>query len=123
MQAGDIGVYREFKDKVCNLIGIWKEPDSVEYKRGGNPKPPSDSVVQGWVRDAGSGVRAQNIKHSILPAGFNEDHEQWHIFKHDVYGACFLQAWVNTGDAIVDRFEDMPQDDDVEDVILDDEAQ
>jgi hypothetical protein len=126
LQAGDIGIYREFKDKVCNLIDIWKRSDGVQYTRGGNPKPPPDAVVQGWVRDSWNGVSIQNIKRSILSAGFNEDHEQWHISKHDVYGARFLQAWINTGDeteATVEMFEEIPQDDDVEDVILDDEAQ
>jgi hypothetical protein len=37
-----------------------------------------------------------------------------------------LQPWANTGDdteATVDLFEEMPQEDDLEDIIMDDEAQ
>ncbi len=97
-----------------------KQSDGVQYTRGGNPKPTPDAVVQGWVRDSWNGGSIQNIKHSILSAGFNEEYEQWHISKHDVYGARFLQAWINTGgetEAAVEMF------DDVEYVILDDEAQ
>jgi hypothetical protein len=40
----------------------------------------------------------QNIKKSIASAGVNEDHLQWHISKHDVYGTRFLRAWENTGE-------------------------
>ncbi len=45
LQAGDIGIYREFKDKISNLINEWKNSDGVEYTRGGNTKPPANEVV------------------------------------------------------------------------------
>jgi hypothetical protein len=31
LQAGDIGIYREFKDKLSNLIDRWKKSDGVQY--------------------------------------------------------------------------------------------
>ncbi|KAJ0392882.1 hypothetical protein ATCC90586_010564 [Pythium insidiosum] len=37
-QAGDIGVYKSFKDKMAPLIDQWKRSDSVEDTRGGNAK-------------------------------------------------------------------------------------
>ena len=36
LQASDIGIYREFKDRVSSLINVWKHSDSLEYTRGGN---------------------------------------------------------------------------------------
>ncbi|MFO0446970.1 MAG: hypothetical protein ACK51L_04790 [bacterium] len=35
LQAGDIGIYREFKDKLSDLIDRWKNSDGVQYTRGG----------------------------------------------------------------------------------------
>ena len=122
LQAGDIGIYREFKDKLSDLIDRWKNSDGVQYTRGGNPKPPADEIVQTWVRDGWNGVNIQNIKSSIASAGFNEDHLQWHISKHDVYGTRFLQAWENTGDEMEpdpENFEQIGQEDDVEEIIGD----
>ena len=116
LQAGDIGIYRELKDKVSNLIDHWKRSGDVEYTRGGNPKPPSDELVQSWVIDAWKGVSLDNIKNSIAAAGFNEDASQWHISKHDVYGEHFCEAWKNTGstEANVEDFEAFGQDDEVD---------
>ena len=45
VQAGDIGIYKSFKDKISPLISGWKTSGTVELTRGGNPKPPSDEVV------------------------------------------------------------------------------
>jgi hypothetical protein len=122
LQAGDIGIYREFKDRICSLIDLWKRSDGVEYTRGGNPKPPSNELIQSWVRDAWSGLSASNIKSSVLSAGFNPDSNQWHISKHDIYGSRFRRAYENTGDEVeqtVAEFEDIEQDDDIEDIIDD----
>jgi hypothetical protein len=90
LQAGDIGIYREFKDWLLDLINQWKNSDGVEYTRGGNPKPPADHIVQTWVRDAWNGISIENIRKSVLSAGFNNDQLLWHILKHDVYGTRFL---------------------------------
>jgi len=94
----------------------------VQYTRGGNQKLPADEIVQTWVRDGWNGVNIQNIKKSIASAGFNEDHLQWHISKHDVYGTRFLRAWENTGDEMEpdpENFEQIGQEDDVEEIIGD----
>jgi hypothetical protein len=122
LQAGDIGIYREFKDRLSDLINQWKNSDGVEYTRGGNPKPPADHIVQTWVRDAWNGISIENIRKSVLSAGFNNDHLQWHISKHDVYGTRFLRAWENTGDETEPDsggFEEVGQPDDIEDIDLD----
>ena len=44
-----------------------------------------------------------SIKKSIAIAGFDDDHDKWHISKHDVYGEKFLAAWNDRGDREVDR--------------------
>lgn len=40
VQAGDIGIYKSFKDHISPLISGWKTSGTVELTRGGNPKPP-----------------------------------------------------------------------------------
>ena len=122
LQAGDIGIYREFKDRLCALIDQWKRSDGVEYTRGGNPKPPSNHIVQGWVRDAWNGVSINNVTKSVLSAGFNDNPDEWHISKHDIYGTRFKAAYNNTGeDAEIDQqqLEEVEQDDDIEDIMED----
>lgn len=52
LQAGDIGIYKSFKDSMAPLINEWKTSDRGEYTRGGSPRPPSMSEVAGWVMKA-----------------------------------------------------------------------
>jgi hypothetical protein len=120
LQAGDIGIYRDFKDCISDLIDQWKWSDGVQYTRGGNPEPPSDIIVQGWVRDAWNGLSINNVKKPILLAGFNEDSDEWHISKHDIYGNHFKTAYNNTGndiEALLADLEDIKQEDDIEDIM------
>ena len=98
LQAGDIGIFRELKDNLSEIIEAWKNSDNVIYTRGGNPKPPPYSVVESWLRDSWKAVSVSNIQNSIKSAGFAGDAKEWHIAKHDVYGAKFLKAWMNCQD-------------------------
>ncbi|KAG2947754.1 hypothetical protein PC118_g25547 [Phytophthora cactorum] len=41
LQAGDIGIYKTFKDLLYMEINAWKESDKVEYTRFSNPRMPS----------------------------------------------------------------------------------
>ena len=118
LQAGDIGIYCEFKDKISVLIDRWKQSDAVEYTRGGNPKPPAKETVHTWVSDAWKGVNLTNIQNSIAAAGFAADETKWHIFKHDVYGELFRSTWINTVDteANIEDFEQIEQEDDVTEI-------
>ncbi|KAE9019867.1 hypothetical protein PF005_g6566 [Phytophthora fragariae] len=59
-QAGDIGIYKPFKDLLYMEINAWKESDKVEYTRFGNPRMPVVAVVYSYL--------------------------DWHVGKHDVYG-------------------------------------
>jgi hypothetical protein len=120
LQAGDIGIYRDFKDPISDLIDQWKRSDGVQYTRGGNPKPPSDTIVQGWVRDAWSRLSINNVRESILLAGFNDNPDEWHISKHDIYGSHFKTAYKNTRNDIelsLEDFKEVEQEDDIEDVM------
>ena len=122
LQAGDIGIFKELKDKISASINLWKNSDNVEYTARGNPKPPRENVVHAWVIDAWRSVNVQNISRSIQSAGFSPNFEDWHITKHDVYGNMFRDVWINNRGAIevnaVD-LEEIPQDDDIEEIIDD----
>lgn len=93
LEAGDIGIYRSLKDLISEHINAWKQSDSVEYTKGGNPKPPSQQIVNSWVGESWRSVKEDTFKNSIAAAGFSTNHTDWHISKHDVYGQKFLTAW------------------------------
>lgn len=116
LQAGDIGIYKDFKDRVSHAINAWKNSDDVEYTAAGNPRPPSNGVLRSWVKDAWNGVSNNNIRRCIQAVGFSPNYEEWHIAKHAVYGQLFQDAWNNTGPREVnpDEFEEVPQDDDID---------
>jgi hypothetical protein len=97
LQAGDIGIYKSFKDNMGPLIDAWKRSDEVEYTRGGNPKPPSVAVVTEWIRRAWRAVPDTVVATSIKRAGFSADYDEWHISRHDVYGDNFCNAWLSVG--------------------------
>lgn len=92
VQAGDIGIFKSFKDNIGGLINSWKNSDQVSYTSGGNPRPPADSVIANWVKQAWRQVPADVIQKSIKAAGFGL-WDEWHISKHDVYGARFKELW------------------------------
>ncbi|GMF64688.1 unnamed protein product [Phytophthora lilii] len=93
LQAGDIAIYRSFKDILCAEINIWKESDQVSYTKFGNPRPPAVDVVCGWVRRAWRETDTNAVLNSIAAAGFSDNVYDWHIARHDVYGEKFTTAW------------------------------
>lgn len=103
LQAGDIGIYRQFKDLLCSSIDAWKRSDAVEYTRGGNPKPPSEETVCGWVVKAWKDTPQLVIDNSIAAAGFHSDPSQWFIWRHDVYGRLFQQQWEQADQGVVEE--------------------
>ncbi|KAG3241671.1 hypothetical protein PI124_g13471 [Phytophthora idaei] len=75
VQAGDIGIYKSFKDKLSSIIDEWKSSDRVEYMKGGNPKqPPVNDVVE-WVQSAWKAVPDDVINRSVQAAGFSPLYE------------------------------------------------
>jgi hypothetical protein len=94
LQAGDIGIYKSFKDHISPVIDARKVSDQVQYTKAGNPKPPAVEVVARWVEDAWNAVPDSVVQKSILSAGFADNFEDWHIARHDVYGARFRQQWL-----------------------------
>ena len=120
LQAGDIGIYKDFKDQVCQYITAWKNSDGVEYTNGGNPRPPPNEIIRCWVKDAWNGVSSNNVLRCIQSAGFSSRYEDWHIAKHDIYGEKFCRAWNNSSPREVDptSLEAIFQDDDID--VLDD---
>ncbi|GMF42610.1 unnamed protein product [Phytophthora lilii] len=93
LQAGDIGIYKSFKDLLYMEINAWKESDKVEYTRFGNPRMPSVGTVCQWIRSAWRDTDSSTVKNSVAAAGFAENWMDWHIARHDVYGAQFREQW------------------------------
>lgn len=93
LQAGDIAVFRPFKDHLSKSIDEWKKSDAVQFTPAGNPKKPSREVVHGWVRDAWSNVSVETLKKGIAASGFSDDYKKWHITNHGIHGKSFKEAW------------------------------
>ncbi|KAI9910063.1 hypothetical protein PsorP6_010455 [Peronosclerospora sorghi] len=96
VQAGDLGIYKSFKDKISPITASWKSSDAEERTASGNPKPPNQETVCRWVKQVWSSVGESVILNSIKAAGFGDDKE-WMIYKHDLYGEGFLHLWLNRG--------------------------
>lgn len=94
VQAGDLGIYKSFKDKISPIIAHWKKSDQVQYTRGNNPKPPDVETICGWVLPAWQNVSSNVVLNSIKAAGFGNE-QDWMIYKHDIYGEEFQRAWLN----------------------------
>ena len=98
LQAGDIGIYKSFKDHLSKIIDEWKRSDKVTYTRGGNPRPPSIKTVAAWVSTAWQLTPDEVVVKSIQRAGFAECPDDWFISRHDVYGTKFNAAWALRGE-------------------------
>jgi hypothetical protein len=93
LQAGDIGIYKVFKDLVSAKINVWKRSDSVEYTRFGNPRAPRIETVCGWVKESWCDTPTLTVQNSIEIAGFSPNPERWYIWNHDVYDWKFQRKW------------------------------
>lgn len=104
LQAGDIGIYKSFKDNMSILIDAWKNSGTVQYTSKGNPRPPSVEVVSDWVRQAWRLVPAEVVNRSIARAGLVDEYTEWQIARHDVYGERFVTEWLTRADNLVTEF-------------------
>lgn len=52
LQAGDIWIYKSFKDQLSTIINDWKRSDAISFTRGENPRPPTVEIVADWVSTA-----------------------------------------------------------------------
>uniref|UniRef100_A0AAV2YRD5 DDE-1 domain-containing protein n=1 Tax=Lagenidium giganteum TaxID=4803 RepID=A0AAV2YRD5_9STRA len=93
VEAGDLAIYKVFKDHLSVFIDEWKRSDEVEYTRNGNPRPPQVETVCAWVRQAWRETPESVVVNSVDAAGFCDDPSRWFIWNHDVYGWKFRQAW------------------------------
>ncbi|OWZ12835.1 hypothetical protein PHMEG_00013944 [Phytophthora megakarya] len=109
--AGDIGIYKNFKDKLSTIIDEWKASDRVLYTKGGNPKKPPAEDVVAWVQAAWQSVPDAVVSNSVAAAGFSPCFEDWHISRHDVYGEMFCRKWLS-------RDEDSDDDEEVVEDLL-----
>ncbi|KAG3080877.1 hypothetical protein PI125_g20318 [Phytophthora idaei] len=93
LQAGDIGIYKSFKDLLYLEINASKQSDKVEYTRFGNSRMSSVDTVCGWVLRAWRDTEESTIMLSVEAAGFAQNPSEWFIAKHDVYSAKFREKW------------------------------
>jgi hypothetical protein len=122
LQAGDIGVFKVFKDNLNVFIDDWKESDEVQYTAKRNPKPPSHDTVHMWTDEAWKKIPRELIETCILAAGFDIDYKKWFIARNHVYGAKFRQKWTeDTGIVDLTDTEDEMTPDDELDNVSDDE--
>lgn len=95
LQAGNIDIYKSFKDLLFAEINAWKESDQVEYTRFGNLRMSSVDTVCEWVLRAWRDTEESIVMHIIKAAGFARDPSYWLIFKHGVYVARFRGKWAD----------------------------
>ena len=95
VQAGDLGIYKSFKDKISPIIAAWKISDKVllRHEEVIQNLQKVDTIIN-WVAAAWNQVNESVILNSIKALGFGDETE-WHIYKHDVYGAAFRNAWLS----------------------------
>ena len=65
LQAVNIGIFCELKDRLPNKIIIWKNSDDISYTRCVNLKPPTNSVAESWLQDSWNSVGLSNIQNSV----------------------------------------------------------
>ncbi|ETO73734.1 hypothetical protein F444_10350 [Phytophthora nicotianae P1976] len=83
-KAGDVGVFKSFKDKMSVLID-----ESIE-------------VVVSWVTTAWRQVPNSVVQQSVDKCGFFANSSDWFISKQDVYGSQFDAAWSARSDVSSD---------------------
>lgn len=93
LQAGDVGIYKSFKDHLAGLVDQWKRSGQVSYTKGGNLRPPELNTVASWVHTAWKETPASVVEKSVQQCRFSDGSRSWFISKHDVYGAKFRQQW------------------------------
>jgi hypothetical protein len=123
---GDIGIFKEFKDLLYPLINNWKNSGLVELTPNNRPKPPHQTVVLNWIKQAWNSVKSDTVAKCISATGFDRNYNMWHISKHDKYGSMFKTAWINRIVAVPNQqpvLDDIPEEDDllgISDIVLDD---
>ena len=93
LQAGDVGIFKSFKDHLSIIIDEWKRSDQVSYTKAGNPRAPELARVASRVHTAWRQTPVSVVMKSIQQSGFSNDSDSWFISKHDVYGASFRRKW------------------------------
>ena len=114
VQAGDLGIYKSFKDKISPLIAAWKRSRDTPRTPRGVPRPPKLETVVDWVKTAWNEVGSSVVLNSIHGAGFAPE-TNWHISKHDIYGDAFRNAWLSREMVERENIESMLENDVAED--------
>lgn len=104
-QAGDIEIFKSFKDCLSSVIDEWNQSDRVLYAKSGNLRPLSVEEVVAWVSNSWKSVPNEVVQRSIAAAGFADDYRDWHISKHDVYGGLFQSKWVSADEESSDELD------------------
>ncbi|KAG2878556.1 hypothetical protein PC118_g24367 [Phytophthora cactorum] len=103
VQAGDIGIYKSFKDKLSSIIDEWNYRIAWSIRRVVTQKQPLVNDVVEWVQSAWKAVPDDVINRSVHAAGFSPLYEDWHISRHDVYGELFCRKWLSRDESSEDE--------------------
>ncbi|GMF28662.1 unnamed protein product [Phytophthora fragariaefolia] len=94
VQAGDIGIYKSFKDRLFGIIDGWKSSDRVRTR-----KVATQAAFSGRCSAVGEtawkDVSDEVIRRSVAAAGISPCYQDWHISRHDVYGELFCRKWLS----------------------------
>ncbi|KAG2810262.1 hypothetical protein PC113_g23782 [Phytophthora cactorum] len=71
VQAGDIGIYKSFKDKLSSIIDEWNYRIAWSIRRVVTQKQPLVNDVVEWVQSAWKAVPDDVINRSVHAAGFS----------------------------------------------------
>ncbi|GMF66350.1 unnamed protein product [Phytophthora lilii] len=93
LQAGDIGIYKVFKNQLSDLIDTWKRSDQVTFTRGGKPRPPPVETVYDRVDELGAIRPSWLCKTQLMLLAFIGTLRPGSFWNHDVYGWKFQRAW------------------------------
>jgi hypothetical protein len=70
--------------------------------------------VADWVSTAWNAVSEEVVLRSIYSPGFYDDHREWFIAKHGVYGARLLRKWTErNGSGAKEQALNVTHDDDI----------
>jgi hypothetical protein len=91
--------------------------ETQKERRTGEPfalVPTQNETVADWVSTAWNAVPEEVVLRSIYGSGFDDDHREWFITKHDVYGARFLRKWTErNGSGAEEQALNVTHDDDI----------
>ncbi len=68
VQAGDLDIYKSFRDKISSVMAAWKSSDKVKRTASRKPKPPEKEVEYRWFSQEWGPVEPIIFENSVRAA-------------------------------------------------------